>query len=197
MSLKEILNNIFEVNLPISGGYSHSINTPILLDENGPSDYVYTQHLLLKYIGILRGVSWREIEKTLLEHNGRYLHQIKIETAKFTGHDVITQIEDYYFDIDYFVRKEETEKEATETFNKEKIRSLILQRLEEMRHENDFNRKCIELLKTNELSNNCILSNEFSRVIFNDPSFYLFEAMSNITKEPIRNVLMGLAPQLK
>ena len=197
MSLKEILNNTFEINLPISGGYSHSINTPILLDENGPSDYVYTQHLLLKYIGKLRGVTWREIDKTLLKHNGRYLHQIKIEATKPTGHDVITQIEHYYFDIDYFVRKEEAQKEATETFNKDKTESLALQRLEEMRHENNFNRKCIELLKTNELSNNCILSGEFSRVIFSDPSFHLFEAMSNITKKSIKDVLMALAPHLK
>lgn len=130
-------------------------------------------------------------------HNGRYIDQIKIETVETTNTEVITQIENYYFNIDYFFRKREDEMEAAKTFDKEKTLTLILQRLEEMRHENEFNRKCIELLKAEELFNDFNLSNRFMDLIFDDSSSHLFEAMSNIAKESMMNVFRELAPRLK
>ena len=105
MTLKETLNNAFGKEFPISGGLGNSINTPIILDKDGPSDYVGTEYTLLQYIGALREVTWKRIEQSLMEHNGRYIDQIKIETVKTTDEQVITQIENYYFDIDYFFRR--------------------------------------------------------------------------------------------
>ena len=137
------------------------------------------------------------MSQALMLHNGRYIDQIKIETVETTNTEVITQIENYYFNIDYFFRKREDEMEAAKTFDKEKTLTLILQRLEEMRHENEFNRKCIELLKAEELFNDFNLSNKFMDVIFEDSSSHLFEAMSNIAKESMMNVFRELAPRLK
>ena len=105
MSLKEPLKSVFGKEFPISGGLGNSIDTPIILDKDGSSDYVSTEYTLLQYIGALRGVTWKRIGQALMEHNGRYIDQIKTETVKTNEEQVITQIENYYFDIDYFFRK--------------------------------------------------------------------------------------------
>ena len=105
MNLKDTLYYAFGEMFPISGGLGNSIDTPIILDKDGPSNYVGTEYTLLKYIGELRGVTWKKISQALMEHNGRYIDQIQIETVELTDLQVITQIENYYFDIDYFFRK--------------------------------------------------------------------------------------------
>lgn len=87
--------------------------------------------------------------------------------------------------------------EAAKTFDKEKTLSLILLRLEEMRHENEFNRKCIELLKADKLLDDSNLLSQFIDVLYEDPSFHLFEDMSNIGKVWMMNVFSELAPRLK
>ena len=87
--------------------------------------------------------------------------------------------------------------EAAKTFDKEKTLTLILQRLEEIRHENEVNGKCMEVVKAEELFKGLSLSNRFMDVIFEDSSFHLFEAMSNIAKESMMNVFRELGPRLK
>ena len=37
MTLKEILNKRYDKEFPISGSFSTSIDTPIILDKDGPS----------------------------------------------------------------------------------------------------------------------------------------------------------------
>lgn len=103
----------------------------------------------------------------------------------------------YNLDVDYSERPKEEERKAAETFNKEKTLSLIHQRLEEMRHESEFNRECIELLKTKELLINFDLLSEFTNVLYQDPSFRFFEDMSSIANEPVWRVLMMLSSKLK
>ena len=87
--------------------------------------------------------------------------------------------------------------EAVKTFDKEKTLTLILQRLEEIRHKNEFNRKCIELLKAGKLIDDYILFSQFIKVLCEDSSFHLFEDMSNIAKESMMNVFRELGPRLK
>ena len=84
MKLKEMLHTLFDIDLPISGGNSQSIDTPIIIDKDEPSDYVGTQYAVLKYIGLLRGVTCKTVGQLLTLHNGRYIDQIKIETVKLT-----------------------------------------------------------------------------------------------------------------
>ena len=87
--------------------------------------------------------------------------------------------------------------EAVKTFDKEKTLTLILQRLEEIRHKNEFNRKCIELLKAGKLIDDYILFSQFIKVLCEDSSFHLFEDMSNIGKVSMMKVFRELAPRLK
>jgi len=197
MKLRKILFDAFSIDFPISGGFGASVDTPIALDENDARDYVGTEYAVLKYIAIIRGVNWKRVGQALLIHNDRYIDKIKIETVQTTEEGVITQIEDYYFDIDYFMRRREAEREAARNFDKEKTFTKILQRLEEMRHENEFNRNCVELLKAEELFNDLDLLNKFMAVIYEDFSFPLFDDMSNYAKQSIMSVLRELAPKLK
>ena len=104
MPIKALLKNITKKNLHISGGLG-LINDPIILDKDGPLDYVKTEDTILKYIGILHGVTWKKIDKSLIKHNGRYIDHIKIEVVDTIDEEVITHIENYFFDIDYFFRR--------------------------------------------------------------------------------------------
>lgn len=50
MKLKEMLHTLFDIDLPISGSNSQSIDTPIIIDKDEPSDYVGTQYaVIMKY----------------------------------------------------------------------------------------------------------------------------------------------------
>lgn len=197
MKLKEILNKRYDKEFPISGSFGTSIDTLIILDKEGPSDYVGTEYAIIKYITEIQKVTWRRLTQALLIHNDRYIDHLTIRTLKTTDKHAIPQIEDYYFDIDYFFRKNLHEMEAAKTFDKEKTLTLILQRLEEIRHQNEFNRKCIKLLKAGKLLDDYILFSQFIKVLCEDSSFHLLEAMSNIGKVSMINVFRELAPRLK
>ena len=99
MTLKEITLKCFGIELPISGGYGNSIDTPIIIHREVPNDYVSVEYTLLKTIGIGRGIEWKMIRQTLMSHNDRMIDQLKIETKETTETKIITQIENYYFDI--------------------------------------------------------------------------------------------------
>lgn len=104
MTLKQTFLNAFNIKLPISGGSGNSIDTPIILDKDGPSNYVETEQMILDYIGALRGITWKMVSQTVMKHKNRYIDQIKIKTVYNTKKEVKIQIESYYFDVDYFVR---------------------------------------------------------------------------------------------
>lgn len=99
MTLKELLAKDFNVNLPISGGFGNSIDNAIIIHRDIINDYVGTEYTILKFLGIGRGITWKILRQELLSHNGRKIDKIKIETKQVTENEIITQIENYYFDI--------------------------------------------------------------------------------------------------
>lgn len=124
----------------------------------------------------------------------RKIDKLKIETVQTTDDVIITQVENYYFDItDCF----DLESENKQEFDEEIILTRILQRLEELKGENEFNSNCIELLKSHKLFNDTKIMIEFLDVILNDQSLPLFKSMMDYRKMPIMNVLRILAPRLK
>jgi hypothetical protein len=98
-TLKEITKRFFDLDLPISGGFGNSIEIPIIIHKTIPNDYVSIEYTLLRTIGIGRGIEWKMIQQSLLTHNDRMIDQLKIETKEITETEIITQIENYYFDI--------------------------------------------------------------------------------------------------
>lgn len=99
MTLKELLKLDFGVDLPISGGFGNSIDNPIIIHRTGINDYVGTEHFILNCLGKGRKIKWKVIIQELINHNNKKVDKIKIETIETTEFEIITQIENYYFDI--------------------------------------------------------------------------------------------------
>jgi hypothetical protein len=99
MTLKDLLEKDFRTELPISGGFGNSIDNAIIIHKNGINDYVGTEYFILKCLGNARRIEWKTLGQDLLYHSNRKIDKIKIETKQLTETQIITQIENYYFDI--------------------------------------------------------------------------------------------------
>jgi len=99
ISLKKLIFKDFGLNLPISGGTGNSIEQPIIIDIDGRRDYTSIEYSVLNCIGIGRRIKWKILMQELIGHQGKMIDKIKIETTELTETEIITQIENYYFDI--------------------------------------------------------------------------------------------------
>ena len=99
INLRKMLLEDFGIDFPISGGTGGSREAPIVIHYQVPNDYVGVEHGVLKCLGIGRGIEWKLLETSILEHESRKLEQMKIETKWQTETESITQVENYYFDL--------------------------------------------------------------------------------------------------
>jgi hypothetical protein len=97
--LRAMLLADFGIDFPISGGPGNSREAPIVIHYATPNDYVGVEHSVVSCLCTGRGVEWRLLLSSLIEHSGRRIEQMKIETKWATESQLITQIENYYFDI--------------------------------------------------------------------------------------------------
>lgn len=99
MTLKELLKKDFDADLEISGGFGNSIDNCIIIHKTHKNDHVAIEYYILECLGIGRGIEWKRIEQSLLNDKNRMIDKLKIETTQLTDTEIITQIENYYFDI--------------------------------------------------------------------------------------------------
>ena len=99
MTLKELLKKDFDADLEISGGFGNSIDNCIIIHKTYKNDHVAIEYYILECLGIGRGIEWKRIEQSLLNDKNRMIDKLKIETTQLTDTEIITQIENYYFDI--------------------------------------------------------------------------------------------------
>ena len=192
MTLRELIKKDFDTDLEISGGFGNSIDNCISIHRTPMNDYVGIEYYILKCLGIGRRIEWKRIEQSLQFNNNKTIDKIKIETKQITETEIITQIENYYFDI-----TECFENEAIEnTFDENQTLDQIKQRIMEMINENDFNKKCIELLKSDNLFRDTDLTIEFLDIILADKSFPLYEKMMVNCKKPVMQVLRIISKEL-
>ena len=97
MTLNEILKTNFNIDLNLSGGMGNSKDQAIILPPF--PDYVSMEYQIMEYLGTLRDIQWELLEQTLIAHNDRALDQMKIKTVQKTDTEIITQVENFYFDI--------------------------------------------------------------------------------------------------
>lgn len=111
---------------------------------------------------------------------------MKIKTKELTESEIITQIENFYFDITEFF-----EREGKTHFNEAETITKIKERIIELESANEFNRKCVGLLREGKFfdETEMDLVMEFMDVIFNDESRPLFESMMDNSCKPILEVL--------
>jgi hypothetical protein len=100
LNLRELLKQDFGFDFPISGGSGNSIDNTIVFEKAESNyDYVGYEYKILECLGRGRRIEWKRISQTLLNHDNRKIDKIKIETKETTDTEIITQIENYYFDI--------------------------------------------------------------------------------------------------
>lgn len=99
MNLRDMLKRDFGLELNISGGYGQSLDDPIIVLNSNPIDASMTEMHILRSIGKGRGILWRILARTPVENGQISIEQIKIETKEATESKIITQIENYYFDV--------------------------------------------------------------------------------------------------
>lgn len=99
MNLRELLKSDFGVDFPISGGTGNSRDDPIVVHRTHPNDYVGVEYGVIRFLCEGRGVTCNLVQQALILHNGRNIDQLKIETKEVTDTEIITQTENYYFDI--------------------------------------------------------------------------------------------------
>jgi hypothetical protein len=194
MALKELLKSDFGVDLPISGGFGNSIDNPIIIHSTDLNDYVGTEKLILNCLGKGREIEWRILKQEILSHSEKKFDKIKIETIQTTDSEIITQIENYYFDITDCVRNSRS---RGNSFNEKEILEKIKKRMIQLERLNDFNKNCINLLKNEELFKDTKLTVAFLDVILNDESLPLFESMMNNKRKPIMETLRIIGKDLK
>ena len=99
INLRELLKRDFGIDFPISGGTGNSRDNPIVIARQVPNDYTAVEYGILRCLGVGRRVQWRIKQQTLISHGDRMLDQVKIEIIETTETEIITQTENYYFDI--------------------------------------------------------------------------------------------------
>jgi len=97
--LKLLLKADFGIDFPISGGMGNSRDNPIVIHRQVPNEYTSVEYGILRCLGIGRRLEWKVIQQSMFDHNGKTLDQLKIETKETTEDEIITQIENYYFDL--------------------------------------------------------------------------------------------------
>jgi hypothetical protein len=99
LDLKSMLTRDFGLDLKIAGGFGGSAEEAIIITSSDPFEAAATQMLVLRGIGKGRGVLWRTLARVALESRGKWLEQIKIETKDVRSTEIVTQRENYYFDV--------------------------------------------------------------------------------------------------
>lgn len=193
MTLKDLLENDFGVKLPISGGFGNSIDNAVIIHRDSINDYVGTEHFILECLGKGRKIEWKILIQELQNYHNKKIDKIKIETKQLTESKIITQIENYYFDITECF---ENQVQNTKSFDEENTLIQIKERIVDLETLNDFNKKCIALLRTEELFENTKLTMEFLDVILEDQSMPLFESMMKNERKPIMDVLRTIGKEL-
>jgi len=99
MNLRQFLKDDFGIDFPISGGLGNSREDPIIIHHTIPNDYTSVEYAILQCLGLSREIAWKLVQQFTLNHNERTLDQLKIETTQVTEREIITEVENFYFDI--------------------------------------------------------------------------------------------------
>jgi len=94
-----MLNRDFGLELKISGGYGQSRDDPIVVLDSNKADASITEMEVLRGIGIGRRIIWRTMVRIPITHMQRSLEKIQIETQQVIKNQIITELENYYFDV--------------------------------------------------------------------------------------------------
>jgi hypothetical protein len=100
-SIKELIQQVFGDEMPISGGTGNSIEKAIVIKRTKPlNDYVSIQYHVIRYIALGRCYhSWNIIKQQLLFQDGKIYDKIEVNVIMNHNGKLLQQTEFYYFDI--------------------------------------------------------------------------------------------------
>lgn len=98
-SVRQLLKYDFGVDLPLGGGLGNSAKDPVIIESAAGADYRQVEDDYIKYICLGRRVRWEFLQRDQLADGERRLEKVRIRTREITLEEIITQIENYYFDI--------------------------------------------------------------------------------------------------
>ncbi len=99
ISLHDLLLRDWGADLPIRGGHGQSRQDPIIVTATDPETVAVTQMSTICGIARGRGAYWRTLARTPLGNEWPHIEQFKIETVELTSTEIITQTENYYFEV--------------------------------------------------------------------------------------------------
>jgi hypothetical protein len=103
IGLHDLLLRDWGTELPIRGGYGGSREDPIIITTSDAESVALTRVVALRGLGRGRGIFWRTLNHALLGDKWPGIEQFKIETVKLTDTQIVTQTENYYFDVSAMV----------------------------------------------------------------------------------------------
>ena len=100
-SLKEIIFQVFGINLPIRGGMGDSIANAVIIERNDPmNDYVSVAYKVIDCIVKGREYkSWSLIRQQLIFENNKKYDKLEVTVVFAKEGKMFQQNENYFFDI--------------------------------------------------------------------------------------------------
>ncbi len=99
MQLRDMLKRDFDLDLAISGGFGQSRGDPIIVLDchgNAASQTIFN---VLRGLGRGRQILWTMLADSRIDPQDKFIHQVKILTKFASKEEIITQRENYYFDL--------------------------------------------------------------------------------------------------
>lgn len=193
MTLKDILFQQFNLDLPISGKEGGSIDSPIIIHREGMNDYIGVESAILKHFMLMHGVEWKRKGQSLIEYKNRLIDEIKVEVRKETGGKIVTFIDNFYFDITECLNKESKEEN---NFDETPVIERIINRLKELEKVNEFNASCIQIIRKDSSVRNIKEIVKFIDVLQADQIYSDLESMYLKKGKPILEVLSMIGKRL-
>lgn len=95
-TLRQMLRQKFGVDLPVLGGFGHSINEAVIIGSEVSGAYRQVEDDYLKCVCMARGVKWKILQRNRVDIGDRVIEQVNIKKQHFW---FITRLKSYYFDI--------------------------------------------------------------------------------------------------
>lgn len=99
MPAKDFIKELFNVDLPIAGGYGESCKNAVKMLYKVPNDFISTEYFYLRCICESMEKSYKLVGQELIGKEGRTYDKIQIETTHKKDGNTIVQLEEWYFDI--------------------------------------------------------------------------------------------------
>ena len=97
--LKELIEQDFGIDLPISGGFGDSINDPIIITTTNPNIAAQTKLKIIDCINIRLEGYWQATTTEIFKQDGKLIEKLKYVAKYIDGDNINTDTLNYYFDI--------------------------------------------------------------------------------------------------